>query len=268
MHEYFNPFISTSRTSNASLEERVPILAVEVEDTEESRRRRDSDASQFDTPQDDSHNVQYKKSSEQRLEPPSPSAIRRQTAINYHDDRNDFRQTTDNSYHGDRNDVRQATNNSYHGDRNDVQRTTGNSYHRGDINDDVSDDSDENYNFNDQLIVLVEHQGSDDELVIDVNSGMNDRENDQDNGDGINHLNFDSSGEVNVDGQDQDLLDVTTFARNGSITTVGVVSEGNMAYNSVSMNQSVSSLLSSDDSGEEKQANRQQQQRMVCNFYR
>lgn len=93
----------------------------------------------------------------------------------------------------------------------------------GDVGSDGPDDE-ENYNFNDQLIVLVDD--IENELVIDVDSKNNDG-------------NFD----------DEDLLDGTTsFARNGSITTVDVVSEGNVALHSASVvNPSVSSLVSTDD---------------------
>lgn len=158
--------------------------------------RRDSDVSEFDTPQDESHGMDYRKPTEQRQK----LSVSKNTDID------------------NQKDVKDA------------------------------DDDDDDYNFNDQLIVLVEHQGSDDELVIDVDKG--------DDSDG------DDESEVNIDEQDQDLLDVTTFARNGSITTAGVVSEGTMAFNSVSVNPSVSSLLSSDESGEEKDTNKHA--RAVC----
>lgn len=90
-------------------------------------------------------------------------------------------------------------------------------------------DKEDEFNFNDQMIVLVEHHGSDDEVVIDVDG-----------------LEEDSSE------KDEDLLDLPPFARNGSITTVGVVSEGSMAFNSVSVNPSVSSLVSSEDSDDDR----------------
>ena len=102
-----------------------------------------------------------------------------------------------------------------------------------------SEDDDDDFNFNNELIVLVQHQGSDDEVVI----GVNDSKSDDDNSE---------KSDININDEDEDLIDETPFARNGSITTVGVVSEGSMAFNSVSANQSVSSLLSSDDNDEEK----------------
>lgn len=96
-------------------------------------------------------------------------------------------------------------------------------------NDNHSDDeSDPNNIFNDQLVVLVQHRGSDDELVIGLDDGCDV-----------------TNSDVITNGEDEDLLDIP-FARNGSITTVGVVSEGNMAFNSVSaMDANVSSLVSS-----------------------
>ena len=95
-------------------------------------------------------------------------------------------------------------------------------------NDYSDEDSDPNNIFNDQLVVLVQHRGSDDELVIGLDDGCDITNSDLTNGDEV-----------------EDLLDIP-FARNGSITTVGVVSEGNMAFNSVSvMDPSVSSLVSS-----------------------
>lgn len=86
-----------------------------------------------------------------------------------------------------------------------------------------------------QLVVLVQHRGSDDELVIGLDGEITNSE-----GTSTNTNNDDD------DGYEEDLLDIP-FARNGSITTVGVVSEGNMAFNSasVAMDPSVSSLVSS-----------------------
>ena len=98
----------------------------------------------------------------------------------------------------------------------------------GSENNHSGDESDPNDFFNDQLVVLVQHRGSDDELVIGLDDGLDV-----------------TNSDVITNGEDEDLLDIP-FARNGSITTVGVVSEGNMAFNSVSaMDPSVSSLVSS-----------------------
>ena len=112
------------------------------------------------------------------------------------------------------------------------------------MDDDISEDNEIDINLNDQLIVLVEHHGSEDEVVINMNDGeLNDQSDD---------VFTDNDVHVDDDGEDQDLMDARPFARNGSITTVGVVSEGNMAFNSVTANPSISSLLSSGDESEEQ----------------
>ena len=112
---------------------------------------------------------------------------------------------------------------------------------RVNINKDIHDYDDDE--INDQLLVLVEHHGSDDELVIDIDSGAK-----HDNSDNV----FSEKHEIDVE-EDQDLLDAPTFARNGSITTIDIVSEGSLAFNSVSVHPSVSSLGSSgEESDNEK----------------
>jgi len=107
----------------------------------------------------------------------------------------------------------------------------------------IADDSDDGFN-EDEMVVLVQHRGSDDELVIDIDAGST-------------HSNSDVNVDFNDgDGEDDgDLLDIP-FARNGSITTIGAVSEGNMAFNSVTMDPSVSSLVSSSIGEEEEETHR------------
>lgn len=123
------------------------------------------------------------------------------------------------------------------------------------VSHDSSDiDDDLEMNMNNQLIVLVDHHGSDDDdLVVDVDNGNYSNRSEEFKTKGIDHVDHNE----NIDFEDDhDLLDAPPFARNGSITTVGVMSEGTFAFNSASNVHSVSSLVSSDESDEEREDDR------------
>lgn len=137
-------------------------------------------------------------------------------------------------------------------------------------NDSESESSDTNefeMNMNDQHIVLLDHHDTDDEIGLDIANEQNNSALkiaakgciDSKGQSKINETQKEKLQKASVvalnvtrsdDDDDHDLLDAPPFARDGSITTVGVVSDGSLAFNSVSVNPSVSSLTNSDDASQ------------------
>ena len=133
---------------------------------------------------------------------------------------------------------------------------------------DSSDDDEFEMNMNDQHIVLLDHHDTDDETGLDVaceqnngalkiaaEAGIDNKSQNKINETQKEKVQKASVVAINVthsddDYDDHDLLDAPPFARDGSITTVGVVSDGSLAFNSVSVNPSVSSLTNSDDASQ------------------
>ena len=132
---------------------------------------------------------------------------------------------------------------------------------------DSSNADDFEMNMNDQHIILLDHHDTDDETELDIANEQNNSAHAI-----AAKCSIDNKGQTKINetqkeklqtasviainathseaDDDHDLLDAPPFARDGSITTVGVVSDGSLAFNSVSVNPSVSSLTNSDNASQ------------------